>query len=209
MAMVLDCHDSLGSITANCECDHSIGPHTPVLIDAQGDGFDLTDINSGVNFDLDNNGTPERLGWTVLGADDAFLALDRNRNGRVDNGGELFGNFTQQSPPPPDIRRNGFNALAEYDKPQNGGNNDGVIDKRDTIFGSLRLWQDINHNGFSEPSELHALRELGVDAISLDYKLSRRTDQFGNKFLYRARIDDAKHAHVGRWACDVALVTSP
>lgn len=90
----------------------------------------------------------------------------------------------------------------------NGGNNDGVIDKHDTVFFDLTLWQDTNHNGVSESTELHTLNALGLKLLDLDFKESKRTDEFGNKFKYRAKVKDVHDAQLGRWAWDVFLVQS-
>ena len=206
----LDCINSLGIWREEtCYCDHSIGPHTPILIDVAGDGFRLTNAVNGVNFDLDNDGTAERLAWTAIGSNEMFLVLDRNNNGTIDNGTELFGDLTPQADPPAGQQRNGFLALAEFDKPANGGDGNQLITPSDAIFESLRLWQDVNHNGISEATELFRLEAAGLKTIEVDYKLSKKADEFGNQFRYRSKVTDAHDAQLGRWAWDIILLPQP
>lgn len=177
---------------------------TPILLDIEGDGFLLTSAERGVRFDIDGKGKRELLSWTAAGTDDGWLALDRNNNGTIDDGKELFGNYTQQ---PESTEPNGFLALAVFDKPSSGGTSDSWITEKDSIFNSLLIWQDRNHNGFSEPGELTTLRALGITAISVDYKESKWVDIHGNQFRYRARIQrEGRGRGSEKWAYDIFLV---
>jgi hypothetical protein len=187
-------------------CDWCGG--SPILIDLKGDGFEMTDVSHGVRFDLNGNRTLDKLSWTAAGSDEAWLTLDRNRDGLIDSGKELFGNFTFQAEASTGVERNGFLALAEYDKAENGGNEDNSMDQRDAAFSRLRLWQDSNHDGIADAAELHALPEFGVESISLDYREARRTDRYGNSFKYRAKLYGANHRDLGRWAYDVYLLSA-
>jgi len=183
------------------------GCSSPIVIDTLGNGFDLTDAATGIDFDLPAKGFKIRISWTAANSDDAWLALDRNGNNAIDNGAELFGNFTAQPQPPPGTERNGFWALGEYDKAAQGGNGDGMIAQGDAVYASLRLWQDVNHNGVSEPSEIHFLPALGVESISLDYRASRKKDRHGNEFRYRAKVNGRGSSDTGKWAYDVFLLS--
>ncbi len=189
----------------DCTCQYA----SPILIDTTGKGFHLTSAEDGVFFDIAGDGKPIRIAWTAANSHNAFLALDRNHNGKIDSGKELFGNFTAQ---PKSDDRNGFLALAEFDKPENGGNGDGIIDKRDAVFPHLLLWIDENHDGISQPSELHTLPELGVYSISLRHRDDRHFfDGYGNWFHYQAALNpDPRDGESkdGRLAYDVFFMTA-
>jgi hypothetical protein len=188
-----------------CPSQNGCPCNSPIVLDLDGKGFHLTSAANGVSFDIAGTGNPIQIAWTAPGASNAFLALPGS-DGLVHNGKQLFGNFTPQ---PRSAAPNGFAALAVYDDPKNGGNGDGVIDARDSIFASLRLWMDTNHDGISQPSELYTLPALGVNSISLKYKETRMTDQYGNAFRYRAAVnpDDPDASKVDRKAYDVFLET--
>ena len=178
---------------------------SPIVIDLTGNGFELTDAAHGVLFDIANTGVPVQIAWTA-NANNAFLVLDRDGNGSITSGAELFGNFTSQ---PSSSRPNGFLALAVYDDPANGGNGDGIIDARDQIFSKLRLWVDANHDGICQPGELHTLPEMGVFSIGLNYSLSMRTDEFGNVFRYRGTINQGQSGepNIGKKIYDIFFVS--
>ena len=184
---------------------------SPIIVDTTGKGFQLTSADAGVLFDIAGDGHPMQMAWTATGSGNAFLALDRNHNGKIDNGKELFGNFTEQPSCPDEGTSclNGYRALAEFDKPENGGNGDGIIDKRDAVFSHLLLWIDENHDGISQPKELHTLPELGVYSISLRYRDDRHFfDEYSNWFHYQAALNPDPldgESKDGRWTYDVSF----
>jgi hypothetical protein len=185
-----------------CICEYA----SPIIVDTTGKGFHLTSAEDGVAFDIAGNGQRIKMAWTAADSGNAFLALDRNHNGTIDSGKELFGNFTAQ---PPSLDKNGYLALAEFDKLENGGNGDGIIDSRDAVYSKLLLWIDVNHDGISQPNELHTLPELGVYSISLHATDDHHEDSFGNLFHYKAALNPNPidgTSKDGRWTYDVDFV---
>jgi hypothetical protein len=129
------------------------------------------------------------------------LGIRATQNNRSQD--EILGDVTPQPTPPKGTLPNRFLALAVFDRPEKGGNGDGVIDSRDAVFSDLRIWRDLNHSGVSEPDELSTSESAGVTKIDLDYKVSERTDQYGNQYRYRAKVYGDHGSDLGRWAWDV------
>lgn len=157
------------------------GTGSPIILAIDGGSFPLSGLADPVLFDITGDGHADTMGWTARGSSLAFLALDRNGNGSIDDGRELFGDAT---PLANGTRAtNGFEALQEFDS-----NRDGVIDDRDPIWSSLVLWTDTNHDATSAASELQPIAASAVRAIDLAYRAVGRRDAYGNLFRYEATI---------------------
>jgi hypothetical protein len=168
------------------ECVYT--PGSPIIVDTARNGYHLTNVDEGVLFDLDADGTPESVSWTRPDSDDAFLAMDRNGNGRIDDGSELFGNRTPAADDAEAMTLNGFEALRLLHGPSHGPSTlDQHIDRGDSAFARLLLWRDANHNGLSEPEELTPAGAV-IAAIGTDYKQKKRVDRFGNQFRQQGRL---------------------
>jgi hypothetical protein len=178
------------------DCTQHPGDPDPLVVDVHGNGVALTSLDDGVRFDVNADGIAERVAWTRHGSDDAWLVLDRNRNGRIDDGTELFGNYTPQ---PQTASPNGYIALGELESSAQRGNGDHLVDRADAIWHDLRLWRDANHDGVSQTSELSTLAANGVDWLEVTPRKSGRRDRYGNFFRYRAKAGGS----VGRWTYDV------
>jgi hypothetical protein len=167
---------------AQCEEDQLVCPTcSPIVINFGNGDCQLSGADAPVFFDLAATGQPFHVGWTALGADEAFLCLDRNGDGSITNGTELFGSVT----PLRDGSRagNGFVALADIDD-----NHDGVIDNRDGVWQQLLLWRDLNHDGISQSNELTRIADSDVTAIDLNFHWSGRRDRWGNVFRYQSTV---------------------
>ncbi|WP_299086275.1 calcium-binding protein, partial [uncultured Campylobacter sp.] len=154
--------------------------YDPLALDLNGDGkiginpvsITASDKKSGSNnnesggayFDHNGDGVSHKSSW--ISKEDGILAYDRNGNGKIDDGSELFGNFTQIKDKDGNQRlaKDGYEALKEFDS-----NNDGLIDNKDDKFKDLKIWQDANSNGISDEGELKSLDELGIASLSLNH----------------------------------------
>ncbi|MDH2496880.1 hypothetical protein QDR31_17570, partial [Acinetobacter baumannii] len=136
--------------------------YDPVVLDLDGDGIETIAANkwAGVLFDHDNDGIRTSTGW--VGSDDGILVLDRNGDGVINDGSELFGDSVTLKDG--SQASNGYAALAEFDS-----NGDGKVNAEDTNFEQLKVWRDLNQDGVSQTNELFGLTELGIQSLNLNH----------------------------------------
>jgi len=130
----------------------------PLILDLDNNGLETTGIDTAnpILFDHDGDSIKTATGWVK--ATDAFLVLDRNGNGTIDTGAELFGDATPLYAG--GLAADGFAALAQEDT-----NADGRVDALDVRFADLRLWTDLNQDGLSQSEELFTLEQKGIAAL--------------------------------------------
>ncbi|HOG16695.1 MAG TPA: calcium-binding protein [Syntrophales bacterium] len=162
----------------------SIAPprRDPLILDLDGDGIETVASTNGAYFDHDGNGFAERTGWA--GSDDGLLVLDRDSDGIINNGTELFGDQTilQNG----QTASNGFQALAEFD-----ANSDGRIDANDAVYTQLKIWQDLDGDGYSQADEMKSLSDLGIAAINTGYTNTNINDGNGNTQVQAGTFEKA------------------
>lgn len=204
-----------------CHCNQCtgvcipVGCSCPLAIDLLNEGMHFTSLADGVSFDFNGDGKPLSMSWTDPRYHNAWLALDRNHNGTIDSAQELFTYVTEPQILSADGKRSGWLALAAWDQSQYGGNGDGVIDAKDAIYSQLLLWIDENHDGISQPEELHPLQQMGVTNIELNYKNNKSyKDSYGNTFQFESFVTVGTQSGSGEWenrkhqAWDVVLNAS-
>jgi len=170
------------------------GKESPLILDMTGRGYRLTSARDGVRFDIRNEGTAIQIAWTTGDSGNALLALDRNGNGTIDNGAELFGSRTPTKSGT--AGPTGFHALADLDS-----NNDYLVDRNDAAWATLLLWTDRNHDGLSAPDELQPIGDSAVAALEIDFQRVGREDRWGNDFrlMSHARFGEERRSYYDVW----------
>jgi len=166
-----------GPYNPDAGSDPDDGKESPIIIDVDGGGYRFTSKEDGVVFDIRNDAKPTLIAWTRANTELAFLAMDRDGSGSIENGAELFGNHTPLASG--HLARNGFEALAELDL-----SGDGVVDARDPGWSRLLLWTDRDHDGRSSTTELQPVATSNITALRTDHHWLGRRDRHGNEIRW-------------------------
>ena len=154
----------------------------PLVLDMDGDGIELISFDNSIAlFDVDNDGFIENTGW--VHPDDAILVHDLNGDGIINDITETISEYYNAAPGTGALYADGLQALATLDS-----NNDDVFDANDTLYTTLRVWQDVNGNAVTNAGELKTLAELGITSIDLIREIVRREEVEGNPILVRSTM---------------------
>ena len=171
-------------------CKHRIHTFSPIVLDLSGGAMvsTISPNDSHVKFDLDANGIQDNTGW--ISGKSGLLAIDRNGNGKIDDGSELFGEATDLVGQPGKKAANGYAAMAQFDT-----NHDGVLNAQDRIWNKLVVWVDANGDGKSQPIEMKTMKQLGINKIEVNFTevaskdVIQTTDNLeGNLVKYTAKF---------------------
>jgi hypothetical protein len=170
----------------------SMSLRSPIVLDLNGDGISTLSVQNGTRFDLSANGSPVQTGWVA--PSDGLLVLDRNQDGIINDGSELFGTSTTLQNGSKAI--DGYQALSELDS-----NQDGVINSLDNAFGKLKVWVDSNSDAKTGSGELKSLSDLSITQLNLATNTARDSSQgnlIGLTSTYQT-VDGSLHAAADVW----------
>jgi hypothetical protein len=120
-----------------------------------------------VQFDLNGTGQTRQVGWAS--ATDGLLVMDRNGDGKINDGRELFGTATENA----NGQRSGdgYTAMSLLDS-----NGDGLLSAADVDFANLQLWVDANSDGITDAGELQGLDQYGITSLDLNAQHGTQVD---------------------------------
>ena len=153
--------------------------YDPLILDLNRNGKYTSDAVNGVHFDYSGDGFAEKTAWVESG--DGLLVYDKNGNGIIDDGNELFGDKTVMHDGT--VAANGFSALKDFDS-----NGDGKINSDDEQFKQFQVWMDLNNDGVSQKGELFSLSELGIKELSLNATNYNKEDENGNVIARKSSV---------------------
>jgi uncharacterized repeat protein (TIGR02543 family) len=160
--------------TGTCQQSESC----PLILDLNGDGIHTTGLEDPVHFWIDLQGRSEATAWTDPNTEEAFLWTDLN-NDHMAQVTELFG--SRMIAHNGNYHAQGFEALAKYDRPYYGGDNDGQITHEDWLWARLKLWVDRNHDGVSQPTEISVPSSHRIVALNVPHIEGDSYDEHGNE----------------------------
>jgi hypothetical protein len=165
---------------------------SPIILDLDGDGISTLSVQNGIRFDLTADGSLVKTGWVA--PNDGLLVIDRNQDGVINDGSELFGTSTTLENGAKAV--DGYQALAELDS-----NQDGVINSQDTAFSKLGVWVDSNSDAQTGSGELKSLSDFNIVQLNLNANTARDSSQ-GNLIVLTSSYqtsDGLLHAAADVW----------